>query len=72
MEFEVHKDGNCFVRSFDYYDFVKKLPINDAERNFDAVITSNGNLCFDIDDVSHFFEDFETFKETFMKERESL
>lgn len=67
--FEVHKDGICFVRCYDYNDFVKDLPINDAEEGFDAFITCNGNLCFNIDDVSHFFEDFETFKETFMKER---
>lgn len=67
--FEVRKDGYCFVRRFDYNDFTKYLPINSIKEGFDAVITFDGNLCFDIDDVSHFFDDFETFKETFMKEK---
>lgn len=66
--FEVHKDGHCFVRRFDYDDFTKFLPINDAEEGFEAYITSDGVLCFNIDDVSHFFDDFETFKETFLKQ----
>lgn len=46
--FEVHKDGICFVYPFDYNDFTKCLPINDAEEGFDAVITTDGVLCFDM------------------------
>lgn len=41
--FEVHKDGYCFVRRFDYDDFTKCLPINNVD-GFDAIITSDGDL----------------------------
>lgn len=68
--FEVHRDGNCFVRRFDYDAFTKCLPINDAEDYFDAVITSDGDLCFNIEDVLHFFDDFDTFKDLFMRQFE--
>lgn len=67
--YEVHKDdGICFVLRCDYDNFTKGLPIDDSEKGFEAFITSNGDLCFNIDDVSHFFDDFETFKKTFMEE----
>lgn len=67
--FEMHKDGNCFVYPFNYGDFTKCLPIDDAENGFEAYITSDGVLCFNINDVSQFFDDFETFKKTLMKEK---
>lgn len=66
--FEVHEDGICFIIPSNYENFVLELPLIDSERGFKAYVTSDGYLCFNIDDVSHFFDDFETFKEIFLKE----
>ena len=64
---EVHKDGMCFVEPYNYADFVEGLNIRDTEQGFDAYISSGGVLCFDIDETEYFFDDFESFKETFIK-----
>lgn len=64
---EVHKDGMCFVEPYHYADFVEGLKIQDTEQGFDAFISTNGVLCFDIDETEYFFDDFEVFKETFIK-----
>ena len=64
---EVHKDGTCFVNSFDYENFVLKLAIEDSEEGFEAYVTHHGDICFNIDDMEHFFDDFETFKDLFMR-----
>lgn len=64
----VNEDGTCFVSRTDYDNFVIKLPLKSSEKGFPAYVTSYGHLAFKIDDVSHFFDDFETFKKNFMEE----
>ena len=65
---EVHEDGTCFVNSFDYENFVLGLAIEDSEQGFEAFVTHHGDICFNIDDMMHFFDDFETFKDLFMRQ----
>ena len=64
---EVHKDGMCFVEPYHYVDFVSGLDIRDCEQGFDAFISTNGTLCFNIDDVEYFFDEFDVFKEAFIE-----
>lgn len=64
---EVHEDGTCFVARYNYEHFVLKLPLIDSEQGFEAYVTTYGTLCFNIDDMEHFFDDFKTFKDVFMK-----
>lgn len=59
--------GICFVTRSEYEHFVSKLPLIDSDHGFDAHVTTYGELCFDIDNVAHFFDDFETFKDLFLK-----
>ena len=65
---EIHKDGLCFVDPYNYQDFVEGLEINDSEQGFEAYISTDGTLCFNIDDISHMINDFDTFKEELLKE----
>lgn len=67
--YEVHKDGYCFVHCHDYNEFAKRLPIDYPNKVVNAYITHNGDLVFNIKDVSHFFDDFKSFKKNFIKER---
>lgn len=59
---EVHEDGVVFIPSYNYLDFVEELGIKDSYKGFDAHISTNGNLCFKLDDISHLTEDFGDFK----------
>lgn len=64
--FELNEFGYCFVRAYDYYDFVKELHICDIEQGFKADVITDGDLCFHIDDVERFFDDFDSFKKCMM------
>ena len=59
---EVHEDGVVFIPPYNYLDFVKELGIKDSYKGFDAYVSTNGNLCFKLDDISHLTEDFGDFK----------
>ena len=59
---EVHEDGVVFIPPYNYLDFVKELGIKDSYKGFDAHISTNGDLCFKLDDISHLTEDFGDFK----------
>lgn len=64
---ECHEDGVCFVEPYDYEDFAKGLPITDSEDIIDAHISTGGTLCFNIDEFEWMCEDFDTFKQVFIK-----
>lgn len=68
---EVHNDGMCFVEPYNYADFVEGLDIKDCEQGFDAYVTTGGVLCFNIDELEYFFDDFETVKEKFLERHAS-
>ena len=59
---EVHEDGVVFIPPYNYLDFVKELGIKDSYKGFDAHVSTNGYLCFKLDDISHLTEDFGDFK----------
>ena len=59
---EVHEDGVVFIPPYNYLDFVKELGIKDSYKGFDAYISTDGNLCFKLDNISHITEDFDDFK----------
>ena len=64
---EVHKfDCMCFVEPYDYQEFVRGLDIQDSESGFDAYVSSGGTLCFEIDELEPFFNDFDAFREAFI------
>lgn len=60
--------GNfCYVDKENYKAFVEKLPIKE-KTGFNAKIGYLGCICFNIDDVAHFFNDFVLFKKVIKRE----
>lgn len=64
---EVHEDGVVFIPPYNYLDFVKELDIKESCKGFDAYVSTNGCLCFKLDDISHLTEDFNDFKKRVIK-----
>lgn len=58
----------CYVDKENYRAFVEKLPIKDSKTGFAAKIGYLGCIYFNIDDVAHFFKDFQEFKKVIKNE----